>query len=51
MHGLYAEYVVDFLNEKDHKEVKVRQEKAPQKSIYLASSLKDLIKKLAKPNQ
>lgn len=51
MGGLYFEYVVDYLNEHDVKEHKEQQQKAPQKPNQLTSSLKDLIKKLAKPKQ
>lgn len=51
MHGLYYEDIVDYLAEPKKELVKeVRQEKVPQQSIILASSLKDLIKKLTKPN-
>ena len=50
MEGLFFEYVIDYLNEDDHQHKK-QQEQAPQKSHQLISSLKDLIKKLAKPKQ
>lgn len=49
MEGLYFEYVIDYLND-DHFEI-VHEEKALQKPNKLTATLKDLIKKLAKPNQ
>lgn len=48
MGGLYFEYVVEYLNEKD---VEVHKAKAPQQPHELFVSLKDLMKKLAKPKQ
>lgn len=50
MEGLFFEYVVDYLNEHEAEE-KPHKEKAPQKSNKLTASLKDLVKKLAKPKQ
>lgn len=49
MEGLYFEYVIDYLTD-DHFEI-VREEKALQKPNKLTATLKDLIKKLAKPKQ
>lgn len=49
MEGLYFEYVIDYLTD-DHFEI-VHEEKALQKPNKLTATLKDLIKKLAKPKQ
>lgn len=56
MHGAlyYENSVIDYLNTRPEKTVETteqRQEKAPPTTIQFAASLKDIIKKLAKPKQ
>lgn len=53
MGGLYLEYVIDYLQPEENVESSKRThaEKPQQKANQLTASLKDLIKKLAKPKQ